>query len=179
MVQPTFQSKRKNQRNQTLPQKQFQETFQKHAGFTNFSTVIILKYHTAASRISFHHTTTRSLMQMTHNHTFKYEEKKTSTELSNYVWDLQLKDINPSLTWSVIDHDRPYVNGSKRCNLICLTEKFHIITSELDLVNKRSELISKCRHSNKFVLKNFKNASHRTKHNKYIFIALQYSLYCF
>ena len=90
-----------------------------------------------------------------HNHTFKYEEKKTSTELSNHVWDLQLKDINPSLTWSVIDPGRPYVNGSKRCNL-CLTEKFHIITSELDLVNKRSELISKCRHSNKFVLKNFK-----------------------
>ena len=30
-------------------------------------------------------------------------------------------------------------------------------TSELDLVNKRSELISKCRHNNKFILKNFES----------------------
>ena len=91
-----------------------------------------------------------------HNHTFKYESKRASTELSNHVWDLQTKDIQPNLTWEIIDHTRPYVNRSKKCNL-CLTEKLHIITSELDLVNKRSELISKCRHNNKFIIKNFKS----------------------
>ena len=90
-----------------------------------------------------------------HKHTFRNEDKKKSTELSNHVWDLQLMDISPQLNWEIIDHARPYINGSKRCNL-CLTEKFHIMTSELDLINKRSELVSKCRHVNKYLLKNFK-----------------------
>ena len=90
-----------------------------------------------------------------HNHTFRNEEKKKSTELSNYVWELQSRDISPNLNWEIIDHGRPYRNGSKQCNL-CLTEKYHIITSDLNLINKRSELISKCRHINKFIIKNFK-----------------------
>ena len=54
-----------------------------------------------------------------------------------------------------MDQARPYVNGFKKCNL-CLTEKYHIITSDLNLVNKRSELISKCCHVNKYLLKNYK-----------------------
>ena len=90
-----------------------------------------------------------------HNHSFKHEDKKKSTELSNYIWGLRDNNIEPTLSWEVIDHARPYVNGSKKCNL-CLTEKFHIITSQLDIVNKRSEIISKCRHSNNFMIKNFK-----------------------
>ena len=90
-----------------------------------------------------------------HKHTFRNEDKKKSTELSNHIWDLQLTDISPKLNWEIIDHARPYINGSKQCNL-CLTEKYHIMTSKLDLINKRSELVSKCRHVNKFLLKNFK-----------------------
>ena len=91
-----------------------------------------------------------------HRNSFKYESKANSTELSKYIWDLKKKGINdPSTHWSIIDHARPYVNGSKRCHL-CLTEKFHIITSPLKLLNKRSELVSKCRHENKFYLVNYK-----------------------
>ena len=45
--------------------------------------------------------------------------------------------------------------GNKTCN-ICLTEKYHIIMSPLTLLNKRSELISKCHHSNKYYRINFK-----------------------
>ena len=49
---------------------------------------------------------------------------------------------------------RPYHNSSKRCDL-CLAEKLHIIKrSNNNLLNKRSELVSKCRHENKFYLKN-------------------------
>ena len=43
---------------------------------------------------------------------------------------------------------------NKRCDL-CLTEKVMIITANPDrILNKRSELISKCRHENKFYLRN-------------------------
>lgn len=90
-----------------------------------------------------------------HKNTFKYEHKANSTELSKYVWSLQSINIAPILEWEIIDHARPYTNGRKTCNL-CLTEKFHIITSNLKLLNKRSELVSTCRHVNKFLLKNYK-----------------------
>ena len=90
-----------------------------------------------------------------HKTSFKYQHKANATELSKYVWGLQKNDITPNLTWEIIDRARPYVNGSKTCNL-CLTEKFHIITSQKKLLNKRSELVSTCRHVNKFLLKNFK-----------------------
>ena len=39
---------------------------------------------------------------------------------------------------------------------LCITEKLHILKADKSyLLNKRSELISKCRHENKFHLINF------------------------
>ena len=78
-----------------------------------------------------------------------------STELSKYIWDLKNKGINPKLTWEIIDCANSYKNGNKTCDLF-LTEKYHIITSKLSLLNKRTELISKFRHLNKFLLNNYK-----------------------
>ena len=49
----------------------------------------------------------------------------------------------------------PYSNISKRCNL-CLAEKLEIAWAiKTRSLNKRSELVSKCRHENKFYLCNF------------------------
>ena len=90
-----------------------------------------------------------------HKTSFKYEHKANSTELSKYVWGLQKRNITPTLSWEIIDRARPYTNGSKTCSL-CLTEKFHIITSQKKFLNKRSELVSTCRHGNKYLLKNYK-----------------------
>ena len=59
------------------------------------------------------------------------------------------------MPWSVIDHAKPYKNGSKRCNL-CLSEKDHILTSPVNFINKSSELVSKCCHKNKFYIVNYK-----------------------
>ena len=63
--------------------------------------------------------------------------------------------ITPILSWEIIDRARPYRNGRKTCSL-CFTEKFHIITSKRQLLNKRSELVSTCRHATKFSLKSYK-----------------------
>ena len=91
-----------------------------------------------------------------HNFTMRNRDAQNHTQLSNYFWELKDSGItNPLLSWEIIDRARSYTNGAKTCNL-CLTEKFHIITSNRELVNKRTELISKCRHLNKFILKNFK-----------------------
>ena len=61
----------------------------------------------------------------------------------------------PIIHWLVIDHAKPYQNGSKRCNL-CLTEKYHILTSPVNLINKGSDLVLKCRHEKKLYLVNNK-----------------------
>ena len=91
-----------------------------------------------------------------HHHTLQHEEKKTSSQLSSYIWDLKTKkNIEPSITYSVLGTTKSYRNGSKRCPL-CLLEKFHIIFQPFKKVNHRNELVSKCRHENKFYLKNFK-----------------------
>ena len=46
---------------------------------------------------------------------------------------------------------------TKKCRL-CLQEKFEILAypNPDELLNKRSELVSKCRHVNKFLLANYK-----------------------
>ena len=61
------------------------------------------------------------------------------------------KDYN--IEWSMIARAKAYNNRAKRCNL-CLTEKLCIINANsASLVNKRNELISKCRHENTFYIK--------------------------
>ena len=60
----------------------------------------------------------------------RHEKAAKSTELSKYVWELKNNGIEPNLTWEIIDRAMPYKNGSKTCNL-CLTEKYHIITSKI------------------------------------------------
>jgi hypothetical protein len=91
-----------------------------------------------------------------HKNSFLYESKANSTELSKFVWDCKNKGFEPMLTWNILDQAEPFKPGGKSCNL-CLTEKYHIISSPLNLLNKRNELISKCRHENKFLIKNFLN----------------------
>ena len=93
-----------------------------------------------------------------HRHSFINEERKKDTALSKHSWELKDKNEMPELKWSILKQVPAYSNTSKKCNL-CLREKLEIITYENrnELLNKYSELISKCRHENKFLLKNFKN----------------------
>lgn len=92
------------------------------------------------------------------NHTasFNHANKRTSTELSKYIWELKSSNIQYNIKWRTVLHASPYSNTTKRCNL-CLWEKFFIIYHPtMATLNSRNELVSACRHSNKFLLKNFK-----------------------
>ena len=92
-----------------------------------------------------------------HRNSFKYSSKANCTELSKYIWESKNNNnIDFDITWSILDRAKPYANGSKRCNL-CTSEKYHVITTTSNIINKRSELVSKCRHENKFYLCNFKD----------------------
>ena len=90
------------------------------------------------------------------NNSFKYESRRNSTELSNFIWGKRKEKINVDLDWIILDKAKPYPPASKKC-MLCLTEKYHIIFSTKNLLNKRNELVTKCRHENKFYLVNYKD----------------------
>ena len=95
-----------------------------------------------------------------YNHTKSFKSRKYSKEtaLSNYVWTIKDQhNITPSLKWSILKSTSSYTNITQRCNL-CVQEKLEILffPNQDQLLNKRSELVSKCRHGNKFLLANYK-----------------------
>jgi hypothetical protein len=93
-----------------------------------------------------------------HKTSFNKRNHPARTTLSDYVW--QMKDHHgetPNIKWSYIKTAPAYNNISKKCAL-CLQEKLMILEfpDKNNLLNKRSEMVNKCRHQNKFLLKNFK-----------------------
>lgn len=89
-----------------------------------------------------------------HNSSFRNENQRLSTELSKKVWELKELQVPYNLRWSILRHGRPYRGGMRACDL-CLTEKLCILTStHKNLLNKRREILNKCRHMNKFLLRN-------------------------
>ena len=58
----------------------------------------------------------------------------------------------PNVTWRIVKKAKAYNPESKRCSL-CLTEKFEIANyPDRNLLNKRTEIIAKCRHRRKHLL---------------------------
>ena len=87
-----------------------------------------------------------------HNSSFRNEFYKNDTELSKEHWQIKMKNYTPKITWSIIRKCLPYNHNSRKCHL-SLNEKLEIALYEgEDLLNKKTELISKCRHQNKFML---------------------------
>ena len=94
-----------------------------------------------------------------HKNSIMNKSYRNDTTLSSYLWGLRKKhNVFPTLTWSVVKSVPGYSNISKRC-LLCLTEKVLIATYQIpeELLNKRPELMAKCRHNNKFLLSNNKS----------------------
>ena len=87
-----------------------------------------------------------------HKASFKHESKKTATTLSSHVWDKKLGK-EPRINWDIMRQAHPYTKGQKNCDL-CLTEKYLILKeiSNDGCLNKRHEMLTKCRHKHKFSL---------------------------
>ena len=60
---------------------------------------------------------------------------------------------NVKVRYSSLPNFKSVINGHNA--IFRLTEKYHIIFSTKNLLNKRNELVTKCRHENKFYLANF------------------------
>ena len=91
-----------------------------------------------------------------HTKSFRHRKYENETELSKHIWSLKDREVDYVLSWNVAARASPYKCGIRRCDL-CLSEKSIIVRAESNgLLNKRTELISKCRHRNKFILKTCK-----------------------
>ena len=87
-----------------------------------------------------------------HTKSFNLEHYENDTELSKEYWTIKRNHFIPKVTWRIIRKCAPFNTTKRKCYL-CLNEKLEIASYKGDnLLNKRSELISKCRHQNKFTL---------------------------
>ena len=88
-----------------------------------------------------------------HHSSLTNEKYKNETTLSTYAWDLKDQGKVPSIKWSIVAKVAPYRPGSGHCPL-CTAEKTEIASHIRDkkCLNKRSELLAKCRHRRKFLL---------------------------
>ena len=91
-----------------------------------------------------------------HGKSFSNRRYEKDSKLSDFIWRLKDKNIGYSLKWEIVTQATPYKCGTNRCNL-CLTEKVIIARSNhKGLLNKRTELMNKCRHKNKYLLSSYK-----------------------
>ena len=91
-----------------------------------------------------------------HNTSFRYVWYKTKSKLATHVWNLKEEGKTPVIKWSILKKTTPYRAGSKKCN-ICLWEKYFIINGDEKMINKKDELLGKCKHRDKFLLQNYKS----------------------
>ena len=93
-----------------------------------------------------------------HLHTFNNRGTPNDTSLSRYIWHLKDEGYTDfQIKWSILKRARGYSKSSKTCGL-CVSERLLIceFKDKEKLINDRSELVSKCRHFNKHLLRNCK-----------------------
>ena len=87
-------------------------------------------------------------VQQSHEFVSESRLRKQSWTLKIY---LAVNGTEFNLKWNTAAYATPYRCGTRRCDL-CLTEKYIIArANQNNLLNKRTELISKCLHRNKYI----------------------------
>ena len=87
-----------------------------------------------------------------HRTSFSNPLRKSETCLSKYIWKLKEENIPFEIKWSLHKQSFPYQCGTRKCD-ICLCEKYEILRGDPKLLlNKRSEIMNKCRHKLKYKL---------------------------
>ena len=97
-----------------------------------------------------------------HRQDFSNKDNMNSTALSKYIWEMKSNNEEYKIRWKILKSISKMQNGNKMCRL-CVTEAALIMKERKGQLNKRNEIMNKCRHQNKFLLKNWKE---KKKDNK-------------
>ena len=85
-----------------------------------------------------------------HKKSFNHKKPKNDTQLSNQLWKIKASKEEPVLVWKILGRYQPYNVNRKWC-LLYFNQKLQIaIYRGNNMLNKRTEIISKCRHRNKY-----------------------------
>ena len=121
---------------------------------SNQQCLIQSKYHTKRRKFA-NKNLLWELSYVNHKKTFNNIKYQTDTELSNEHWNIISANKTLSISWEILGTHKSYNQSSKRC-LLCRNEKLAIALHEDDnMLNKRSEVISRCMHRNKYMLANY------------------------
>ena len=87
-----------------------------------------------------------------HKKSFNHRNRKSDTELCNEIWRIKDNKHNANITWEILGRHQVHNTSSKRCSL-CLNEKLKIaLYRNNNMLNRRTEILTKCRHKNKYAL---------------------------
>ena len=89
---------------------------------------------------------------MNHTKSFNLKKYETSTSLSKYIWKLKSEDKPFNIDWSIEASAPAYNPASKNCRLCTMEKTIILFREEKNPLNKRSELLGKCRHRAKYLL---------------------------
>ena len=104
-------------------------------------------------------TISRQLRYNNHKLSFKDRKHSHDTVLSKHIWDLRDSNTSYEIKRRVIKKANAYKGNPSRGNL-CLSEKPCILTArDVSLLNKKSELVTKCRHEKKVLHNQSEEAS--------------------
>ena len=95
-----------------------------------------------------------------HKWEVKHIKCQNNTELTKYIWNLKNNNIKYTIKWKIIY--KVYGNANLAMCKLRLMEKLWIINhiTDTNILDKKSELINKCRHLNKLLLKRYQENSH-------------------
>ena len=80
---------------------------------------------------------------------FRHKKHEKDAELSKYLWKLKEENADYNLQGRIKAYVSRYKCGTRKRDL-CQKKIIIAISDPKRLLNKRTELVSKCRHKNKF-----------------------------
>ena len=90
-----------------------------------------------------------------HKASFTHRKNAHKTTLSSHIWGLKDEQTTYNQHWSILSLAPSYSRRVRICHL-CLMEKTHIsLADPRTTLNKRNEIVAKCRHRDKVLLKHW------------------------
>ena len=78
--------------------------------------------------------------------------RKPDFELSNEFWKIKHNKRSAKIACEILGRREAYNRSSKRCSLYLKEKQKIVLHRNNTMLNKRTEILNKCRHKNKYAL---------------------------